>query len=173
VLGAADRAAARARHGAIAVDLPCDDAEAGFDATADVAAAFLLEDDVVVAGHSLSGLVLPHVAARRPVRALVYLCAFVPLDGKSMGDQFRDSPEPIVTFPVPPEGDAEGRSYWPTSRSRAARSSPTSATRTRPGHTSGCGRRRRLGVASAELDAGHFPMLTAPDALADALSSVV
>ncbi len=33
--------------------------------------------------------------------------------------------------------------------------------------------RERLGVASVELDAGHFPMLTAPDALADALSSVV
>ena len=80
-------------HGASAVDLPCDDVEAGLDATADVAAAFLLEDDVVVVGHSLSGLVLPLVAARRPVRALVYLCAFVPLDGKSMGDQFRDSPD--------------------------------------------------------------------------------
>jgi pimeloyl-ACP methyl ester carboxylesterase len=33
--------------------------------------------------------------------------------------------------------------------------------------------RERLSVASVELDAGHFPMLTAPDALADALSSVV
>jgi pimeloyl-ACP methyl ester carboxylesterase len=199
-------------HGAIAVDLPCDDVEAGLDATADVAAAFLIEDDVVVVGHSLSGLILPLVAARRPVRALVYLCAFVPLEGKSMGDQFRESPEPIVTFPVPPEGDAEGRSVW--SDEAIARRSlypdlseedahwaferlrPQAPTAQRETHPSGlpdaravslvCAHdavvnpewsrrvaRERFGHDPLELDAGHFPMLTAPNALADALSSIV
>ena len=198
-------------HGAIAVDLPCDDVQAGLDATADAAAAFLIEDDVVVVGHSLGGLILPHVAARRPVCALVYLCAFVPLEGKSMGDQFRQSPGPIVTFPVPPEGDAEGRSYWPDesvarrslfpdlseedARRAYERLRPQAPTAQRERHPSGlpaarsvslvCAHdavvnpeysrraaRERLGVPSVELDAGHFPMLTAPDALADALSSV-
>jgi pimeloyl-ACP methyl ester carboxylesterase len=198
-------------HGTIAVDLPCDDVEAGLDATADVAAGFLIEDDVVVVGHSLSGLVLPLVAARRPVRALVYLCAFVPAEGKRMGDQFRESPEPIVTFPVPPEGDAEGRSIWPDeavarrslypdlseadARWAFERLRPQAPTTQRERHPSAlpdartvsivCGRdavvspgysrraaRERLGGDLLELDSGHFPMLTAPDALADALSSV-
>jgi pimeloyl-ACP methyl ester carboxylesterase len=198
-------------HGAVAVDLPCDDVEAGLDATADVAAGFLIEDDVVVVGHSLSGLVLPLVAARRSVRALVYLCAFVPLEGKSMGDQFRASPEPIVTFRVPPEGDAEGRSVW-TDEPVARRSlypdlsdadalwaferlRPQAPTTQKERHPAGLpaapavsivcahdavvspewSRRagsERLCADTIELGTGHFPMLTAPELLADTLSSV-
>ena len=42
-------------HGAIAVDLPCDDVQAGLDATADAAAAFLIEDDVVVVATRWAG----------------------------------------------------------------------------------------------------------------------
>jgi pimeloyl-ACP methyl ester carboxylesterase len=198
-------------HRAIAVDLPCDDVEAGLDATADVAAGFLIDDDVIVVGHSLSGLVLPLVAARRPVRALVYLCAFVPLEGKSMGDQFREAPEPIVTFPVPPQGDAEGRSYWPDEAvargslypdlseedahwafARLRAQAPTTQRETHPSGLPDaravslvCARdavvnpewsrrvaRERLGHEPVELDAGHFPMLTAPDLLAGALDAV-
>jgi hypothetical protein len=86
--------------------------------------------------------------------ARLSICAFGPLEGKSMADQFRESPEPIVTFPEPPEGDEEGRSIWPDEM--VARRSP----------------RERLRADPIELDAGHFPMLTAPDLLADALSSV-
>ena len=32
--------------------------------------------------------------------------------------------------------------------------------------------RERLGVEPVELDAGHFPMITEPEALADALDAV-
>ena len=35
-------------------------------------------------GHSLGGLAITLVAARRPVRHLVYLCAYVPDVGKSL-----------------------------------------------------------------------------------------
>ena len=100
-------------HGAIAVDLPSDDPTVGLDAHADAVAGFLLEDDVIAVGHSLHGLLLPLVAARRPVRTLVYLCAFVPVEGRSMSEQFRESPEPILLFPERPETDGVGRSHWP------------------------------------------------------------
>ena len=83
----------RRGHGALAIDLPCDDLAAGNDEYADIVAAFTapVGDDVIVVGHSLNGLILPLVAARRPVAALVYLCAFLPLEGKSLDDQFRDA----------------------------------------------------------------------------------
>ena len=102
-------------HGAVAVDLPSDDVEAGLEAHADTVAAFLapVEDDLIVVGHSLNGLILPLVAARRPVRAIVYLAAFVPVEGQSMSDQFRASPEPILLFTESPESDGDGRSHWP------------------------------------------------------------
>jgi pimeloyl-ACP methyl ester carboxylesterase len=44
-------------------------------------------------GHSLGGLTIPLVAARRPVRHLVYLCALVPDIGRSWMDQIADEPE--------------------------------------------------------------------------------
>src|SRR6478672_3242477 len=103
-------------HAAIAVDLPSEDPEAGLDTCADIVAASLApaaHEDVIVVGHSLNGLVAPLVAARRPVRAVVYLCAFIPVPGLSMGDQFGASPEPILQFEDKPVPDGSGRSHWP------------------------------------------------------------
>ena len=200
-------------HGAIAVDLPGDDPDAGLDTYADIVAAFLapVEDDVVVVGHSLNGLVLPHVAARRPVAMLVYLCGLVPLEGKSLSDQLAGSTLPILTFTERPEHDAEGRSHWPDPE--AARRGlypdlsdedaawaipnlrPQAQTTQREPHPSGLPggpaasivgshdgavnpewsrvvARERLGVTPVELDAGHFPMITCPEALAGALDAV-
>ena len=105
----------RRGHRAVAVDLPGEDPAAGLDAYADTIATALagVEDEVVVVAHSLNGLVAPLVAARRPVRALVYLAAFVPVEGESMNDQFRSSPEPILLFEERPVPDEQGRSHWP------------------------------------------------------------
>jgi hypothetical protein len=128
-----------------------------------------------------------------------------------MGDQFRESPEPIVLFPEPPEGDAEGRSYWPDeavarrslypdlteedARWAYQRLRPQAPTTQKEPHPAGlpvtravsivCAHdavvnpewsrratRERFGVDPIELEAGHFPMVTAPDLLADALSSI-
>jgi pimeloyl-ACP methyl ester carboxylesterase len=196
-------------HGVIAVDLPSDDPAAGLDAHADAVAGFLVEDDVVVVGHSLHGLLLPLVAARRPVRALVYLCAFLPVEGKSMGDQFRESPEPILLFGERPELDGDGRSHWPDAEvarrslypdlgeedarwafERLRPQAPTTQREPQPAGaqaraTSIVGARdaavnpewsrrvarERLGADPVEIDTGHFPMIAAPDVLADALSS--
>jgi pimeloyl-ACP methyl ester carboxylesterase len=200
-------------HGAVAVDLPAEDLDAGLDAYADMVSAFLtpVEGDVVVVGHSLNGLILPLVAARRPVAAIVYLAAFVPLEGKSMDDQLADSTLPIVTLRDRAERDDEGRSQW-TDEAAATRSlypdlapedarwafqqlRPQAQTSQREPHPSGlppvraasivCARDpainpqwsrvvagERLGVAPIELDAGHFPMISEPEALADALDAV-
>ncbi|MCV7360127.1 alpha/beta fold hydrolase [Mycolicibacterium neworleansense] len=76
-------------HNVVAMDLPCDDASASFEAYADVVCAALdgCNDDVVLVGHSLGANTIPLVAARRPVRHLVYLCGAVPAIGRSVIDQ--------------------------------------------------------------------------------------
>src|ERR1700691_2739565 len=69
----------QAGHEVVAMDLPIEDGSASFEDYADVVCASLdgYGDDVVVVGHSFGGLTIPLVAARRPVRHLVYLCALV------------------------------------------------------------------------------------------------
>jgi pimeloyl-ACP methyl ester carboxylesterase len=73
-------------HRAVAMDFRCDDWEAGLDDNANVVMAALegVEDDVVLVGHSLGGITIPVVAARRPVTRLVFLCAFLPEPGRSL-----------------------------------------------------------------------------------------
>ena len=75
-------------HRVIAVDLPVSDPGLGGDDHAR-----LVEDAVagseapIVVGHSMGGLIVPLVAARRPVRRLVFLAAMLPLPGVSANDQ--------------------------------------------------------------------------------------
>lgn len=62
-------------HTAVGPDLPCEDAAAGATEYADcVEAALGAAQDVVLVGHSLGGRSLPLLAARRPVRAMIFLC---------------------------------------------------------------------------------------------------
>ena len=87
-----------AGHHAIAVELPASDPHAGPDRYADVvAAAIARERDVVVVGHSLGGLTIPLVAARRPVRRLVFVAGLLP---RPRERPFRDDPD------APPESAA-------------------------------------------------------------------
>jgi pimeloyl-ACP methyl ester carboxylesterase len=80
-------------HRAVAVDLPCEDPAAGASRYAEVAdAALPRTDDLVLVGHSLGGLTIPLVAARRPVRLLVFLCAALPLPGRSLDEQIAAEP---------------------------------------------------------------------------------
>lgn len=79
----------QAGHNVVAPELPSDDGSADFDTYADVMHSALrgCDDNVVVVGHSLGGPTATLVAARRPARHLVYLCAVVPEVGLSLVDQ--------------------------------------------------------------------------------------
>lgn len=159
-------------------DLPIEDA----DAVVEDYAAVVPPADVVV-GHSLGGVVIPHVDAAMHV----FLCAM--LGGISWKDAF-----------VPGFGDARirdelGRSYYPDPADGARelqypaehahlaeklrRQSPLAGTEARPARSMYivCARDARLrpewqrsvAVNRVELDAGHSPMLECPRELADLL----
>ncbi|MGI9084212.1 MAG: alpha/beta fold hydrolase [Aeromicrobium sp.] len=77
-------------HSAITMDLPSDDPAATFETYADVIVETMRDShtpDIVLVGHSLAGLTVPLVAARHPVRRLVYLCALPAIPGLSLVDQ--------------------------------------------------------------------------------------
>jgi pimeloyl-ACP methyl ester carboxylesterase len=85
----------RAGHDVVTMELPLEDSAATFDTYADVVCAALdgHGDDVVLVGHSYGGNTIPLVAARRPLRRLVYLCAMIPDVGRSLAEQLTDKPE--------------------------------------------------------------------------------
>ena len=85
----------QAGHGVVTMDLPLEDSTATFDTYADVVCAALDDcgDDVVLVGHSYAGNTIPLVAARRPLRHLVFLCAMIPDVGRSLAEQLTDKPE--------------------------------------------------------------------------------
>lgn len=106
-----------AGHDVVAPDLPCDEGSADFGSYADVLCDALRgrDDDVVVVGHSLGGPTATLVAARRPARHVVYLCAVVLQAGVSLMDQgpeqmaaeFADGWVNALTKP-----DEQGRMAW-------------------------------------------------------------
>ncbi len=78
----------RLGHRVTSVDLPITDpalGAAGYAAT--VLAALGNTERPVLVGHSMGGLVIPLVAAQRPVSRLVFLAAFLPLPGRSVNEQ--------------------------------------------------------------------------------------
>lgn len=101
-------------HRVVVPDLPSEDTELGLDDYADTIDRALGDaDDIVLVPHSLGGLVGPVVAARRPLRALVYVCALVPEPGLSFSDQLAASEERVLLFEGGRELDDQGRSHWP------------------------------------------------------------
>jgi pimeloyl-ACP methyl ester carboxylesterase len=199
-------------HDAVAIDLPCDDPDAGLDGCADTIVEALagVDGDVVLVAHSLGGLTAPRVAARRPLQAVVHVAALVPIPGRSIVDEFAASPEPVLLFDGGRATDEQERTHWTDVETTArvmypdlsdadvrwafARLRPQAA---RPAldpqpaalpavRTASlvCAEdcvvnpawsrrvaREHLGVEPIELAAGHFPMITAPQALADALAA--
>lgn len=107
-------------HVARAVDLPGrgDDAAARDRATlADCAASVLAAatpDDIVV-GHSWGGYPIGAAAATDPraMRALVYLCAYVPVAGRSMIDLRKRGPRQTLTGAVTVAPDGASYTFDP------------------------------------------------------------
>jgi pimeloyl-ACP methyl ester carboxylesterase len=104
-------------HEVVAPELPSEETEAGLEEYTDTIWDALDEadaepEDVVLVPHSLGGLVGPAVAARRPLKALVYLCALVPEPGLSFSEQLSASTERVLLFEGGRMVDEEGRSYW-------------------------------------------------------------
>jgi alpha-beta hydrolase superfamily lysophospholipase len=102
-----------AGHAAVAPELPCEDPEAGLGDYAGVVREALdgAGEDVILVGHSLAGLVVPLVAAARPVRRLVLLAALLPEPGLSLADQLRADKSILLASPGR-SPDADGRSRW-------------------------------------------------------------
>jgi pimeloyl-ACP methyl ester carboxylesterase len=96
-------------HRVVAPDLPCEDVDAGVEEYAAVLRDALdgVEDAIVV-GHSLGGLTIPLVAARR----LVFLCAYVPEPGRALRERGADA-WGGPGFAESTVRDELGRSYWP------------------------------------------------------------
>jgi pimeloyl-ACP methyl ester carboxylesterase len=95
-------------HRAAPVDLTLEDQEAGAVRCAAAAAdAFASVDDLVLVGHSLAGLIIPLVAAERPVRRLVFLHALLPRPGQSVVDQLGAEPDMFN-----PDMFAVQRPFW-------------------------------------------------------------
>jgi pimeloyl-ACP methyl ester carboxylesterase len=83
----------RLGHRVIAMDLPISDPSLGAaDYARAVDDALDPDSEPILVGHSMAGLVIPLVAARRPVRRLVFLAAFLPSPGRSAGEQRATEP---------------------------------------------------------------------------------
>lgn len=78
----------RLGHTVTTVDLPISDPTLGAAEYAQIVEHALDPDsEPVLVGHSMAGLVIPLVAAHRPIRRLVFLAALLPLPGASANDQ--------------------------------------------------------------------------------------
>ncbi len=95
-------------HRVVAPHLPCEDVGAGVEEYAAVVRDALGgAGDAIVVGHSLGGLTIPLVPARR----LVFLCAYVPEPGRALLERGADAWGP--GFAESTVRDELDRSYWP------------------------------------------------------------
>jgi pimeloyl-ACP methyl ester carboxylesterase len=103
-------------HSTSAIDLPCEDPDAGAERYADLVVNAIPKGpaSAVLVGHSLGGLTIPVAASMKPTLMTVYLCALVPVPGMSfdgqevdIGTGFRPS-KPAIRH-------EDGSSSWPES----------------------------------------------------------
>jgi pimeloyl-ACP methyl ester carboxylesterase len=100
-------------HRVIAVDLPISDPAAGAVEYARVVAEAIDPTvEPLLVGHSMGGLVIPLVAAIRPVRRLVFLAAFLPSPGRSANEQRETEPIDPLVPPVTAEWTDQGNGVW-------------------------------------------------------------
>ena len=103
----------RLGHRVITVDLPISDPGLGAaDYARVVEKALDPGSEPVLVGHSMAGLVIPIVAARRPIRRLVFLAAFLPSPGKSASEQRAAEPIDGRVAPRTAEWTDLGDDVW-------------------------------------------------------------
>jgi pimeloyl-ACP methyl ester carboxylesterase len=95
-------------HQAIAMDLPIDEPSTSLSNYTDVVIQSLqnVDDNVILVGHSMAGMIIPLVAMQRPISKIVFLAALLPQIGMSGLDQFYDEVNPNMLQEVsykPPE----------------------------------------------------------------------
>ena len=74
-------------HQAIAMDLPIEDPAAGLAEYAEAVLPFVPDENAVLVGHSLGASVIPLVAAKQPVRRMVFLCPVIRRPGMTLAEQ--------------------------------------------------------------------------------------
>ena len=81
-------------HRTMTVDLPTDARDASTTYYADIIIQALegASDEVILVGHSASGMFIPLVAQARPLSRLVFLASVIPKLGASIMDQFNADP---------------------------------------------------------------------------------
>jgi pimeloyl-ACP methyl ester carboxylesterase len=82
-------------HQTITPSLPVDEPAASGTRYAEVIALALKDtrDDVILVGHSASGMFVPLVPSIRPIHRLVYLASLIPKPGASIRDQLLSEPD--------------------------------------------------------------------------------
>jgi pimeloyl-ACP methyl ester carboxylesterase len=103
-------------HTVVAPDLPLEEPDAGAVRWAETVADAIdgaptpHDRDVVVVGHSMSGMALPVVPTLRSVRRLVFLGAMVPVPGCRYIDYLATEPGAVTFDPTPRPDDEVGPS---------------------------------------------------------------
>jgi pimeloyl-ACP methyl ester carboxylesterase len=123
-----------AKHEAIAIDLPGDDAHAGLSVYADRVLDAIGTREVILVAQLLGGFTAPLVCAQARVRMLVFVNAMIPVPGETAGEWWANT-----------GGRKRG---WPprtaAAIARASSSPPTSCTTFRPRSSSRARRRSAL-----------------------------
>ena len=179
-------------HDAIAVDLPCEDATAGWTKYAGtVVQAVGDRSDLVVVGHSLGGFTAPLVTAQVPVDLLVLVAAMIPASGELFADWWTNAGyeesgfEDVFYHDVPPALAAEARRRERGEDSKALQEPwPLEAWPDTPTRYLLCRddrmfqaswarqhARERLGIDPDEMDGGHYITLSRPRELAQRLAA--
>jgi pimeloyl-ACP methyl ester carboxylesterase len=104
----------RGGHTSTAVDLPCEDPDAGAERYVDEVLHAIPKqpDAVVMVGHSLAGLTIPIAASRTRTAMTIYLCALLPVPGLSFDAQHAGN-QTDFTPSEPAIENADGSVSWP------------------------------------------------------------
>ena len=103
----------RLGHRVITMDLPISDPTLGAAEYARTVESVLEPgSEPVLVGHSMAGLVIPLIAANRPIRRLIFLAAFLPSPGRSANDQRASEPIDGRVPPTTAEWIDIGENVW-------------------------------------------------------------